>query len=105
MKKRSVIGVDLGGTNIRVGKVSKNNIIDIYTQEISADGPEKKVINEIINSINKIFDNSVLGIGVGVPSVVDVKTGIVYDVQNIPSFKEVKLKKILEEEFKVPTIY
>jgi glucokinase len=102
MKEKSIIGVDLGGTNIRVGKVKNNNIIDLFSQQITSLGSEAIVLDEIINSIYKVFDNSVLGIGVGVPSVVDVKTGIVYDVQNIPSFKEVKLKKILEEEFKVP---
>ena len=32
-----------------------------------------------------------------------LKRGVVYDVQNIPSFKEVDLKRILEEEFKIPT--
>jgi glucokinase len=103
MKEKSIIGVDLGGTNIRVGKVNKNNIIDVYSQQITANGSEEKILSEIINSIYKIFDDSVLGIGVGVPSVVDIKTGIVYDVQNIPSLKEVKLKKILEEEFEAPT--
>jgi glucokinase len=102
MEEKSIIGVDLGGTNIRVGKVYNNHIIDLYSQQISSVGSEQKVLEEIISSIYKVFDNSVLGIGVGVPSVVDVKKGIVYDVQNIPSFKEVKLKKILEGEFKVP---
>ena len=36
------------------------------------------------------------------PSVVDVEKGIVYDVQNIPSWKEVHLKQVLEERFMVP---
>src|SRR5690606_24955530 len=37
-----------------------------------------------------------------VPSVVDVDKGIVYDVQNIPSWKEVPLKAIMEERYGVP---
>ena len=41
-------------------------------------------------------------IGIGVPSVVDAARGIVYDVANIPSWKEVHLKEILEDEFHVP---
>ncbi|MFZ0456444.1 MAG: ROK family protein [Ignavibacteriaceae bacterium] len=102
MTEKHIIGVDLGGTNIRVGKVKSNNIVDVYSQLISSNEPEKKVIDEIITSIYETFDNYVIGIGVGVPSIVDVRKGIVYDVQNIPSFKEVHLKKILEDEFKVP---
>ncbi|MCU7500928.1 MAG: ROK family protein, partial [Ignavibacteria bacterium] len=36
------------------------------------------------------------------PSVVDTEKGIVYDVQNIPSWKEVPLKEILEKKYGVP---
>ncbi len=103
MEEKTIIGVDLGGTNIRVGKVKDNCIIDLYSQQISSIGSEREVLDEIITSIYKIYNSSVQGIGVGVPSVVDIKKGIVYDVQNIPSFKEVELKRILEEEFKIPT--
>ena len=102
MKEKTIIGVDIGGTNIRVGKVHNNIIADLYSQQISSSGTEQEVLNEVITSIYKTFDDSVLGIGIGVPSVVDVKRGIVYDVQNIPSLKEVRLKEILEEEFKIP---
>jgi glucokinase len=102
MKDKTIIGVDIGGTNIRVGKVHNNTILDLYSQQISSNGSEKEVLNEIIASIYKTFDDSVLGIGIGVPSVLDVEKGIVYDVQNIPSLKEVHLKEILEKEFKTP---
>jgi glucokinase len=103
MQERSIIGVDLGGTNIRAGKVSNNKITDLYSRQISSVESEQKVLDEIISSIHEIYNDSILGIGVGVPSVVDIEKGIVYDVQNIPSLKEVRLKDILEEEFKVPT--
>ena len=46
--------------------------------------------------------NSKKGIGVGVPSVVDIENGIVFDVVNIPSWQRVELKKILETEFNIP---
>ena len=45
---------------------------------------------------------SVEKIGIGVPSVVDVEKGIVYDAANIPSWKEVHLKSFLEERFGLP---
>lgn len=41
------------------------------------------------------------GIGVGVPSVVDSLRGIVYNATNIPSWKEVHLKDILQHRFSV----
>jgi glucokinase len=40
--------------------------------------------------------------GVGVPSLVDVDKGIVYEVQNIRSWKKVPLRRILEDRFLKP---
>ena len=102
MKEKSILGVDIGGTNIRVGKILNDKLLSLRSKKITSNGSEKEVLEEIISSVYKLFDKSVIGIGVGVPSVVDVDKGIVYDVQNIPSLKKVFLKKILEEEFKVP---
>ena len=51
--------------------------------------------------ISKLLDKNVKGIGIGVPSLVDQKLGIVYDVQNIPSWKKVYLKDVLESHFKI----
>jgi len=44
----------------------------------------------------------VKAIGIGVPGVVDIEQGIVYDVVYIPSWKEVPLKKWMEERYKIP---
>jgi glucokinase len=44
----------------------------------------------------------VAGIGCGVPSVVDVERGVVYGVENIPSWREVPLKEELERRYGVP---
>ncbi len=53
-------------------------------------------------TIGRVFTPNAAGIGVGVPSVVDIDQGIVYDVQNIPSWKEVPLGRILGERFGRP---
>lgn len=99
---KAVIGVDLGGTNVRVGKVMDNKLAKHTRRSISSDKAEEVVLQEIIDSINEVFDADAAGIGVGVPSVVDVDKGIVYAVENIPSWREVHLKDELEEVFKVP---
>lgn len=102
MANGSIIGVDMGGTKISIAKVEKNRITKHFTSEISSDGKENQILQELIDTIGRIFDQNVLGIGIGVPSVVDVKKGIVYDVQNIPSWKEVPLKPLLEKHFHKP---
>jgi len=102
MTKEATIGVDLGGTKVSIGKVEENRIVKHTSSDISAEESEKQILNEIIQAVEEIFDPGVAGIGVGVPSVVDVEKGIVYEVQNIASWKKVPLKEILESHFHKP---
>lgn len=102
MGNQAVIGVDLGGTNVRVGKVQDNEIKMLAAAVISSKKAEDVVMQEISDTIDKVFAGDVIGIGVGVPSVVDVEKGIVYSVVNIPSWKKVYLKDRLEEKYRVP---
>tara|TARA_B110000444_G_C18843630_1_gene600484 strand:+ start:2016 stop:2846 length:831 start_codon:yes stop_codon:yes gene_type:complete len=98
----SYLGIDLGGTKIRIAKIVDQSCQTYAHSLIPKEGSEKEIINIIKKLISKLLDKSVIGIGIGVPSVVDEKLGIVYDVQNIPSWKKVFLKDILEFHFNVP---
>ena len=60
------------------------------------------VVDRLSQLIEGLIDDRVKGIGIGVPSIVDAQAGIVYDVANIPAWKEVPLKALLEEKFRVP---
>jgi len=102
MFNKVIIGVDMGGTNIGIGRVEKDLFNECKSFDISAQGTKEKILEEIINVIYSVFDDNVAGIGIGVPSLVDVNKGIVYNVQNMPSWDEVHLKDILEEQFGIP---
>ncbi len=102
MKEKVVIGVDLGGTNVRAGQVGDGEIRKRVARPISSGEAEEVVMAEIIDSIDDVMDKEVAGIGIGVPSVVDVEEGIVYDVANIPSWRKVYLKKRLEKHYGLP---
>ncbi len=97
-----VIGVDLGGTNVSAGLVKDNKLIKVIKEKINSQGSEKEVLKQIMNIINKLITKEVKGIGIGVPSIVDIEKGIVFETVNIPSWKNVKLKKILEKKYKIP---
>jgi glucokinase len=102
MNKQTVIGVDLGGTNVRAGKIIGQKLLAHRTRRITAQGSEELVLHEIRATIAAVFDNQVSAIGIGVPSLVDVDEGIVHTVGNIPSWQKVPLKKILEQSFGIP---
>ena len=101
-KNLKLIGLDLGATNIRGGLVQDNQLSLIQSKRIRSTGTVEEVLEDIYSVVDKLKDSDTVAIGIGVPSVVDVEQGIVYDVQYIPSWKEVHLKKILEARYKVP---
>jgi glucokinase len=109
MTKKFIIGIDLGGTNLKIALLDlKYNII--YKNVLSTKGFVKKenLVLAIINSINGIIRNSnlnkknILGVGLGLPGPIDIKRGLVHFFPNIPGWKEVKLKSILNKKLRLP---
>jgi glucokinase len=97
-----VIGVDIGGTTIHIGLV-QNNLIKRETKIFVDRTAEAAVtLQSLVQLIRQNLTKNTAAIGIGVPAIVDPDNGIVYDVQNIPNWKEIPLKKILEKEFKIP---
>ena len=97
-----VIGIDLGATNIRGAVVIGDTLLNIVSARIHSDGSVEEVLNDIYQVVDALIDDSIVAIGIGVPSVVDVINGIVYDVQYIPSWVEVPLKRLMEATYHIP---
>ncbi|WP_025764296.1 ROK family protein [Dyadobacter tibetensis] len=96
------IGVDIGGTNIRAG-VEKEGVITqqnhlLLQQKDNLDA----TLSQLTGLLRPLIHQEVRGIGIGVPSVVDTSAGVVYNVMNIPSWEEVALRDILQDEFHIP---
>jgi glucokinase len=102
MAEEKIIGIDLGATNIRGAVVFENNLSEIITQRVNSKGNEEEVLNDVFAVTDALMKDNVAAIGIGVPSVVDIEEGIVYDVQYIPSWKEVHLKKHMEDRYHIP---
>lgn len=97
-----IVGVDVGGTNMRAGLVAYGRLKQIESCKISNAHDEQRTIDQLLELIAKLVDNKTAAIGIGVPSVVDIENGIVYDTANIPSWKAVPLRDILHKAFKIP---
>ncbi|HNW39780.1 MAG TPA: ROK family protein, partial [Candidatus Omnitrophota bacterium] len=69
---------------------------------------QQKLIRGIIEAVEsfilsqKLKTSAILGVGIGLPGPVDNLAGIVHFLPNIPGWKEVKLKKILEQSTGLP---
>jgi len=102
MNDKKIIGIDLGATNIRGGVVEGSLLSPVQSRRINATGTEDQVMDDVFAIADLLMDDQVAAIGIGVPSVVDPVLGIVYDVQYIPSWKEVALKTKMENRYRIP---
>lgn len=98
------VGVDLGGTNIKIGIVSaKGKLVKNISIKTEAEGGPKHVISNIIGGIESILAKNkykIQGVGIGCPGVVSIKKGIVENAPNLPGWKNVKLGPIIKEKIK-----
>jgi len=100
---QNVIGVDLGGTNTKVGLVTPNGKIIKRTEiKTETEKGSKVVIRNILNSIKKVKSGNIEGIGIGSPGPLDYKTGVILNPVNLP-FKNTPLRRIVQDKFNLPT--
>jgi len=100
---QNIMGIDLGGTNIKTALISLNGkIIKKYETSTEAKKGTKAVINNIISSIKRIQKGKIVGIGIGSPGPLNYKTGVITNPVNLP-FKNFPLKNIIEKKLKLKT--
>ncbi len=102
MNEQNILGIDLGGTNIRGGQVIENILCKIHSKRINSQGTVDEVRDELFSFTDSIIDKAVNSIGIGVPGLVDVESKMVYDVVYIPAWKEVPLQQWMEDRYQVP---
>ena len=98
------VGIDLGGTNIRVakvdalGKVSQPIFVEIDKSYV--DSPNfAQIISIVEGIISSNQEHPPLGIGFGVTGPINVKTGIIDNPFTLPAFFQGNIKKTLEDRF------
>src|SRR5438045_7257162 len=96
------IGVDLGGTNLRIAAVSANGtLMEKVSSETEVVRGRDHVINEMCNRICRLIDKfcssyRLSGIGIGVPGIIDLHTGMVCKAQNLPDWRNYPVKEEIE---------
>lgn len=99
------IGVDLGGTNMRAGRV-ENDCLVAQASEKTPKSPKDtaETIDLLERVIRSVWTPEVSAIGIGVPGLVDRQNGVVYNLVNIPHWDVVPLREILEARFGVRVV-
>ena len=109
--KHYTIGVDVGGTNIKLGLVDRSGVIvaRAFLDTKSFYKRKTKLIDAIVGAIRDLIDEKklvskdILGIGLGLPGLIDSKRGIVNFLPNVPGWKNVPLKSIIQKKLHIPT--
>ena len=108
--KKYRIGVDIGGTNVKIALVDfDGKIVYSNTVPTRAEMGYEAGINNIKQAIKELMTETgessatIEAIGFGLPGQIDYKEGIVKNLPNIPGWVNIPLAKIIEDEFSIPT--
>lgn len=100
--EKAILGLDIGGTGIKGGVLIKGHLEDIRSIPTPALESKEFILETIASFIETYTHYDFVGIGIGIPGLVDSREGIVLGLKNIPSFQHVELKKFLTERFAKP---
>jgi glucokinase len=105
------VGIDLGGTNIKIGCFdSKLKLICKTTAATEANMGPEGVVDRIGRTTEQLLaDNgsspeTITAVGIGAPGPSILDEGIIIASPNMPSFKNVPLRKMLSDRFGRPAI-
>ncbi|MEG1535383.1 MAG: ROK family protein [Clostridia bacterium] len=103
-------GIDIGGTNIKMGLVDKNG--KVLVSNLFKTGAERgysAVVNDIVENLNLLCAKSdmqvsdLLGIGIGIPGVTDTQNGVVVSAANI-GWHKIALAQDIEKKLGVKCV-
>ena len=94
------IGLDVGGTKIASATLCDGKLSESTLVETAIDDRDE-LIGQLVDAVDALRDDDVRAVGVGVPSVVDFKTGRIRSSVNIP-LEDVPLRELLTERIGLP---
>ncbi len=98
MLKKYAIGIDLGGTNLRVALVSREGEIIMKIKEPTSED----ILDSIFKTAGSFFSDEIVGIGLGVAGLVDRKSGRVLVSPNLHIVEEIDLVNEIRGRFGIP---
>jgi glucokinase len=104
------VGVDLGGTNLRIAAVdSDGNLLEKLTTGSHISKGRDFVIGEMCDAIKsqttKFGSKMKLdGIGIGVPGIIDKRTGMLHESPNLPGWDNYPVRDDIQRILQAPVI-
>jgi glucokinase len=88
-ERSGAIGIDLGGTNLKLALLDgENRVIERLTVPTGGSEGHEAVIGRMTNGVaalrERIPELAIAGVGIGVPGMVDMASGVTGDLPNLP---------------------
>ncbi|HET9181063.1 MAG TPA: ROK family protein [Candidatus Angelobacter sp.] len=104
------IGVDLGGTNLRIAAIDTNGAqMEVISVPSHVDHGREEVITKLTAHVRTLIHKyssagRFLGLGIGVPGIIDLETGTIHSAANLPGWQGYAARSDLESKLQVPVI-
>lgn len=104
------IGVDLGGTNLRIAAVDEQGtLLEKLTTGTQVARGRDHVIGEMCDAIREVTAKfgargELAGIGIGVPGIIDLSTGMLHESPNLPGWQDYPVHEEIERRLGAPVI-
>jgi glucokinase len=107
-KGRLTIGVDLGGTNLRIAAFDSewNRLAYINLPTRVSEGPAA-VVGDMCDAIRRVLEQcpqQLVGVGIGAPGPLELPSGKFHRPPNLPGFDGFLLKDAMESKLQTPVI-
>jgi glucokinase len=96
------IGVDLGGTNLRIAAVGQQgDLLEKITLGTQVALGRDQVVHDMCEAVQRMVAKyhhagSLIGIGIGVPGIIDMETGMVHESPNLPDWADYPVRTEIE---------
>jgi len=97
MQKKYAIGIDIGGTNMRVGLVSEDGEVVRKIKEPTSGA----ILDAIFKALDSLFSNEIAGIGIGIAGLIDREKGRVLSSPNLRVAEGIDLVDEIEKRYVV----
>ena len=105
---RFAIGVDLGGTNLRVAAVNENGgLFDHLNLETLVERGREDVVDRLTNGILELGSRwkdryQLAGIGIGIPGILRLREGILVASPNLPGWENFNVRAQIARRLNAP---
>jgi glucokinase len=104
------IGVDLGGTNLRIAAVDSNGkMLEKTTTSTEVSRGRDQVIEEMCAAIQQVVTKfrgagDLAGIGIGVPGIIELQTGMLHESPNLPGWEDYPVRDEIERRLRTTVV-